>query len=669
MGMPLRGGLEGRAEDSPAGREARAPGGSTGAVDGVVHGRMAGLRKAPSVEGDRVPSQTEGVTIELSAELSVLRLCEAACALYGLDEASVRGRPLGDVLLTDAGRIDWEAHWAAVLAGKPFEQVMLHRSCSGLRIWVYARLEAQARGVRLRARRASGREVLEQQPGGVVGALEKMLAVGGVGLWMNDWILERNDWSEHACALHGVPPGTQVSPSLLFGLFHPDDRAQTAAEIQRAVAEGIPYDRVARVRNGATDYRHLRVFGGVSYDSEGLALISVGGVQDVSEQIALRARVRELEDQLRAAQRGDVVGRLAGGIAHDFNNILMGILGCCEMLVMGELSVDQKSDVQQIRTATLRAADLTRQLLAFGRRQALRRRVVAPAQVLEDVLSLLRRTVPENVELRLSSAETAGQVLVDVTQLHQVLTNLVVNAAQAMPSGGRIEIGAAQVALSPGDVASERAGPYIRFAVEDTGPGVPREIRQRIFEPFFSTKPPGQGSGLGLSVVQGIVEQHDGHILIREGSLGGARFEVYLPVTEHAADSPSAVPPGELAPSEGGKRVLLVEDEQMVRELTKRILVAAGFEVTDASDAGEALTLAADGAFDVLLTDVVLPAMSGPDMVARLRERGLAFRVVYMSGYPADFVESRVQLGPNELLVQKPFTVAALLLALRQVSL
>jgi signal transduction histidine kinase/CheY-like chemotaxis protein len=409
------------------------------------------------------------------------------------------------------------------------------------------------------------------------------------------------------------------------------------------------------------------VFGGTTYDREGLPLISVGGVMDVSEPIALRRRVRELEDQLRAAQRGDVVGRLAGGIAHDFNNILTGILGCCEMLGLGELSHDQAGDVAQIRAATLRAADLTRQLLAFGRRQALRRRAVTPGSVLADVLSLLRRTVPENVEMLLSGCDAPGRVLVDVTQLHQVLTNLVVNAAQAMPGGGRIQISAAQVTSCADEVGEDVAGPFIRFAVEDTGPGVPAELRPRIFEPFFSTKPPGQGSGLGLSVVQGIIEQHQGHILVRDGGLGGARFEVYLPVTEQPADISSELPPPRTDVPATPLRVLLVEDEKMVRELTKRILVGSGFRVTEAEDAEVALRHAAEGTFDVLLTDVVLPTMSGPELVAKLRERGYGFRVVYMSGYPADFVESRVHLGESEVLVHKPFTTQTLVHALRSV--
>jgi signal transduction histidine kinase/CheY-like chemotaxis protein len=613
-----------------------------------------------------VPERTQEATIELSAELLVRRIDEAALLLYGLSSAGALGRPLAQLLLTDSGAIDWAAHWASVLAGQPFEQLMLHRSSGGLRVWVVANLTSTPTGARLWVRRASGREVLEQQPGGVVKAIGKMLAVGGVGLWMDDRVTDEFDWSEHARALHDLPPDGELSPSLLFGQIHPDDRARAAAEIQRGLAEKIPYDGVLRVKYGERDYRHLRVFGGGTYDDEGLALLSVGGVLDVSEEVALRRRVRELEDQLRAAQRGDVVGRLAGGIAHDFNNILTGILGCCELLVLGPLSSDQEVDVQQIRAATLRAADLTRQLLAFGRRQALRRRAVAPAAVLADVMSLLRRTVPENVEMQLAPSETAGRVLVDVTQLHQVLTNLVVNASQAMHGGGRISIGASQVELDAVAAQGQPAGDYIRFVVEDSGSGVPPELRTRIFEPFFSTKPPGQGSGLGLSVVQGIVEQHQGHIRVGDGAWGGARFEVFLPVTQELPDASSAPPsPGSLLP-QSELRVLLVEDEKMVRELTKRILSGAGFEVTEAADAEEALELAELGPFDVLLTDVVLPAMSGPELVARLRERGFGFRVAYMSGYPADFVESRVHLGANELLVHKPFTAATLVAALRQ---
>ena len=615
-------------------------------------------------KSDRVLERTREATIELSSELVVLELGEAARALYGLDEASVRGRALAEVLLTDSGPIDWAGHWAGVLAGKPFEGIMLHRSCSGLRLWVVAKLEAHPRGARLWVRQASGREVLEQQSGGALQALCNKLAVGGVGVWMDDRITDEFNWSEQARRLHDLPVDGELTPQVLFGQIHVEDRSKAAAEIQRGIAERLPYDGVIRVKNGDREYRHLRVFGGATYDSEGLALISLGGVVDVSEEVALRRRVRELEDQLRAAQRGDVVGRLAGGVAHDFNNILTGILGCCEMLGLGNLSTDQRADVQQIRAATLRAGDLTRQLLAFGRRQALRRRAVAPAAVVADVVALLRRTVPENVEMRLLPSETHGRVLVDVTQLHQVLTNLVVNAAQAMPAGGTIEIGATQVAwLADGCDAPE---PYVRFVVEDTGPGVPDELRPRIFEPFFSTKPPGQGSGLGLSVVQGIVEQHQGHITLQHGALGGARFEVFLPVTERTPDLPSELPRSTPGPTELKLRVLLVEDEKMVRELTKRILVGEGVDVVEAANAEEGLLLSYEAPFDVLLTDVVLPKMSGPELAMRLRDRGLEFRCVYMSGYPADFVESRVHLGENELLVHKPFTASALLLALRQ---
>jgi signal transduction histidine kinase/CheY-like chemotaxis protein len=615
--------------------------------------------------GDLVPRRTQEALIELTTDLVVEHFDDAACAIYGVDVAAVRGRALCDVLLSDAGPIEWAQHWAAVRAGAPFERLMIHRSCAGLRVWVTARLEATPQGARLRARRASGRAVLEAQPGGVVAAISRMLEVGGVGLWMDDRITDEFDWSRQARALHDLSPDVEVTPALLFGRIHPDDRSQAAAEIQRGIAEKIPYDGVLRVKHGERDYRHLRVFGGASYDDEGVALLSVGGVVDISETVALRARIRELEDQLRVAQRGDVVGRLAGGVAHDFNNFLTGILGCCEMMALETLPETSREDIRQIRAATLRAAELTRQLLAFGRRQALRRRVLAPSQVLSDVLGLLRRTIAANIELQLQPVEVKARVLADDTQLHQVLTNLVVNAAQAMPGGGRVEIGASEVALSEGEVTGGEAGTYVRFAVEDSGPGVPEELRARIFEPFFSTKPAGHNSGLGLSVVQGIVEQHQGHIVLRDGTLGGARFEVYLPVTDQAlgaGDVPVVVRSDVWA---SALRVLLVEDEKMVRELTKRILVGAGFTVSEAPDADSALRRAVDQEFDVLLTDIVLPGMSGPELVARLRQHGRTFRVVYMSGYPADFVDSRVQLEPNEVLVQKPFTAETLVTALR----
>jgi two-component system cell cycle sensor histidine kinase/response regulator CckA len=603
--------------------------------------------------------------IELSSDLVVRELDEAARVLYGLDERQTRGRALSEVLLNDAGAIDWASHWSSVRAGEAFERLMLHRSCSGLRVWVRARLEANGAAARLTVRRASGREVVhELHSGGVIGALKEMMAVGGVGVWLDDRVNDEFDWSRCALALHDLQPDAQVTPAILFGQIHPDDRGQVAAEIQRCIAEHVPYDGVIRVKRGERDYRHVRVFGGTTYDAQGLPLLSVGGVVDVSENTALRARIHELQQQLQAAQRGDVVGRLAGGVAHDFNNILTGILGCCEMLSLEALPAEQLEDIRQIRSATMRAADLTRQLLAFGRRQALRRRVIAPASLLRDVLSLLRRTVPANIELSLECDPAVGCVLADDTQLHQVLTNLVVNGAQAMPRGGRIAISAAP-AVSSRQEGSERAGKYVRFAVEDSGPGVPREIRSRIFEPFFSTKPAGQGSGLGLSVVQGIVEQHLGHIVLRDGAAGGARFEVFLPATEETAELPSAQPHVRPTPEEAALRILLVEDEKMVRELTKRILVGNGFTVMEAPDAAVALQRASEAEFDVLLTDVVLPGLSGAELVARLRERGRAFRVVYMSGYPADFVDSRVQLEPADVLVQKPFTAAALVAALR----
>jgi two-component system, cell cycle sensor histidine kinase and response regulator CckA len=612
-----------------------------------------------------VPELIQDAYIELSTSLSVREISPGAQQLYGVERQAVLGKPLHEVVLSDSGRIDWEGAWRSAPAGRAFEQLMLHRSLSGLRVWVHARLEATGGGARLSVRQASGRDVVELQPGGLVRALTEKLALGGVGLWVDDRVTDEFDWSPKARELHDLALDAELSPALLFAQIHPDDRVLAAADIQRGIAEHLPFDRVLRVKRG-DDYHPLHVFGASIYDAAGLPLLSVGGVRDVSEEHALRKRVRELENQLRAAQRGDVVGRLAGGIAHDFNNILTGILGCCEMLKDKFGPGEEQRDIERIRSATLRAADLTRQLLAFGRRQALQRRAVAPEAVLKDVSGLLRRTLPENVAIRVDAGDCPGRVLVDVTQLHQVLTNLVVNAAQAMSEGGRVEISAAQVGL-PASLGGREGGPeYIRFAVEDSGPGVPPELRARIFEPFFTTKAAGQGSGLGLSVVQGIVEQHQGRIQVGSGALGGARFEVYLPATTQAAEVPAEAVPRMAEPSAVPLRVMLVEDEKMVRELTKRILVGAGFQVTEAADAESALARIEQGGFDLLLTDVVLHSMSGPEMVRQLRERGIDLAVVYMSGYPADFVESRVQLAEAEILVHKPFTADTLISALRQ---
>jgi signal transduction histidine kinase len=314
-----------------------------------------------------VPEPRPEAFLELSPDLAVTAISSDAQQLYRVEPSSVLGKPLADVILNDAGRIDWARHFRAVCAGQHFQQVMLHRSVNGLRVWVHARLEAQPGGARLSVQPASGRDVLEQQPGGVTGALGKMLALGGVGLWMDDRVTDEFDWSPLARALHDLSADAELSPALLFGQIHPDDRARAAADIQRGIAEKIPFNGVLRVKNGEHAYRHLHVFGGTSYDAAGLSLISVGGVRDISEELGLRRRVTELEDQLRAAQRGDVVGRLAGGIAHDFNNILTGILGCCEMLKDKLPNGEEQRDIEQIRTATLRAADLTRQLLAWTR--------------------------------------------------------------------------------------------------------------------------------------------------------------------------------------------------------------------------------------------------------------------------------------------------------------
>lgn len=474
-------------------------------------------------------SASPGGYIELSADLRVAEVSLEARALYGWGDAELVGLPIAELLHTEHGPIDWSAALAEVRAGRTWREITCHRSSAGLERWIDVRLDASGAGVRLSAERASGRAVVERAPGALLAALGRGLEVGGVGLWIDDGITDQLEWSPLSRTLYGIAPSAELTHAGFFARIHPDDQARVAAEIQSSIVRRAPFDLTFRVR-GADDYRDLHVFGVVIDDGHGATLLGVGGMRDVTEQLTQRRKIRELENQLNAAQRGDVVGRLAAGIAHDFNNILTGILGCCEMLASARLTTTEKDDLDQIRVATLRAADLTHQLLAFGRRQALRRRRLSPDVIVRDAVRLLRRTVPENIELSEQIESVSGHVLADVTQMHQVITNLVVNAAQAMPEGGKVEISSSPVKRASDAAGRAGLADSVCFRVEDTGPGVPEGLRQRIFEPFFTTKAPGHGSGLGLSVVQGIVEQHQGHIRVRSGTAGGACFEVCLPL-------------------------------------------------------------------------------------------------------------------------------------------
>ena len=381
---------------------------------------------------------------------------------------------------------------------------------------------------------------------------------------------------------------------------------------------------------------------------------------------------RHLENQLRQSQKMEAVGQLAGGIAHDFNNLLTAILGSTQLLLQATPPGDvRREDVEEIRNAGLRAAELTRQLLAFSRRQVLAPKVLELNAVVANMDKMLRRLIGDDVELATALHAEAGAVNADPGQLEQVLLNLVVNARDAMPGGGRVLIETTRLLLR--DELFERRhrlppGDYVCLAVTDSGLGMDEATQAHLFEPFFTTKEVGKGTGLGLATVYGIVKQSGGYIWVYSEPGRGTTVKVYLPRVPGAAEPPLPAP--EPPPLRGGhETVLLVEDAAPVRTLARRSLEACGYQVIDAADGPSALELSArhTGEIAVLVTDVVMPGMSGRELAERLAPTRPAMKVLYTSGYTDDAMVRQGVLNAGVAFLQKPFVPDSLARKVRDV--
>ncbi len=399
--------------------------------------------------------------------------------------------------------------------------------------------------------------------------------------------------------------------------------------------------------------------------------ISLG--QDVTELRRQEEALRQSQAQLIQAQKSEAVGRLAGGIAHDFNNLMGVILGYGDILLRQlPASEPGRAKVEQIVQAADRAAGLTRQLLAYSRRQVLQSVVVDLNALVARQSAMLEPLIGEDVELSVSTAPDLGSVLADPSQLEQVVMNLAVNARDAMPEGGRLTITTANLDLGPDDPRRPEdspPGPYVRLTITDTGAGLSEDARAHLFEPFFTTKEPGKGTGLGLSSVYGIVTQSGGHVRMDNAPGGGTRAEVLLPritppPVERRADTGRVG-----APIRGaGRRVLLVEDNEPLRSLTREVLEGAGFRVVEASTAEEAARLAAaDSGIDLLLTDVVLPRRSGPDLAVELKARNPALAVLFTSGHAPEAITARGAWRVGDALLPKPVSPDELLAKVAEV--
>jgi PAS domain S-box-containing protein len=383
-------------------------------------------------------------------------------------------------------------------------------------------------------------------------------------------------------------------------------------------------------------------------------------------------RRKELEAELLQAQKIESIGKLAGGIAHDFNNILVPIIGYVELAMM-ELGTEDKiyQDLLGVHKAAERAAGLTRQILAFSRKQMLEMRVQDLNEIVGDFQTMIQRLIGEDIELQACLDPSVDNVLVDKGQIEQILLNLVVNARDAMPAGGKLTIETSNVYLDEGYMKShadlKRPGAYVMLAITDNGCGMDESFQRKIFEPFFTTKEKGQGTGLGLATVFGIVKQHNGHIMVYSELGQGTSFKVYLPKTDNHKTKIEDLP--EPLSLLGTETILVAEDEDVVRDFVCETLVTHGYKVIESVTAGQCLQLAkeADQPIHLLLTDVIMPEMNGRELYSRLQEISPATRVLFMSGYTDNVVVHHGVLEEGVNFLQKPFTIQDLAKKLRTI--
>jgi two-component system cell cycle sensor histidine kinase/response regulator CckA len=455
--------------------------------------------------------------------------------------------------------------------------------------------------------------------------------------------------------------------------IHPEDRLDAVAEQferQAAGESSFAQDIPVRRRDGAVFFADVNAS---PVELDGRRCL-IGIFRDNSRREAAEKALRDAEEQLRQSQKLEAIGRLAAGIAHDFNNVLTVILGRCARAGKG---LDDQApiarDIAEIQSCANRAVALTRQLLAFGRKQPLLPMSLDLNRVVSNLEQMLRRLIGEDVLLSTVLADGLGYVKADPGQIEQVLMNLAVNARDAMPRGGRLTIETAGVDLDPEYARNHvgvTPGPHVMLAVSDTGCGMDAETKKRIFEPFFTTKEKGRGTGLGLSTVYGIVKQSGGHIWLYSEVGQGTTYKIYFPRAAPATGEAVARQSQPVAPARGGSETILIaEDEAPLRLLVGAILEEAGYRVLIAANGHDAIRLCQNhpGPIELLISDVVMPHMGGKQLSAELKDRRPGIKILFASGYTDNVVIHHEILSPGVAFIQKPFTPNELLAKVRTI--
>ena len=457
-------------------------------------------------------------------------------------------------------------------------------------------------------------------------------------------------------------------PKSFFEAIHPEDRPRVLADLQ-GPEPSKAYDQQYRIVHTDGAVRWIHALGFPVRNESGQVYRLAGLAEDVTAR-------RQLEAQLRQAQKMDAIGQLAAGVAHDFNNLLAVMRGNAELVLMGASEPDQQTleCLQEILAASERAANLTRQLLMFSRKQTIQPQALNLNEVIANLTKMLKRIIGEHINLRCHYAQTDAWVQADSGMMEQVLVNLVVNARDAMPQGGCLEVSTTAVAVDQLRAQANpdsRPGQFICLSVSDNGTGIAPEHLPRVFEPFFTTKEVGKGSGLGLATVYGIVRQHQGWVEVASRQGQGATFSIFLPALPAPAGAVASGPTPEAPLRGGSETILLVEDELAVRIMTRRVLESYGYEVLDAGSAPEALQVWTlhEARIALLLTDMVMPqGLTGRDLAARLQARKPGLKTVFMSGYSAELAgrDTEFMRRTKSCFLQKPCTARALLETVRQ---